>query len=101
MQLLRRSSNWESSARATQRSSLSGASDSIITAMDSEIIFAVQESPEGGYEAHALGHAIFTQGDSMDELREMVRDAVRCHFDEGAAPTVIRLHFVHDEVISA
>ena len=69
--------------------------------MDSEIIFAVEESPEGGYEAHALGHAIFTQADSMDELREMVRDAVRCHFDEGAAPSVIRLHFVHDEVISA
>jgi len=67
----------------------------------SEVIFAVEESPEGGYEAHALGHAIFTQADSMDELREMVRDAVRCHFDEGAAPAVIRLHFVHDEVISA
>ncbi len=68
---------------------------------DSEIIFAVEESPEGGYEAHALGHAIFTQADSMDELREMVRDAVRCHFEKGEAPTVIRLHFVHDEVISA
>ncbi len=48
--------------------------------MGSEIIFAVEESPEGGYEAHALGHAIFTQADSMDELREMVRDAARCHF---------------------
>lgn len=47
----------------------------------SEIIFAVEESPEGGYEAHALGHAIFTQADSMDELQEMVRDAARCHFD--------------------
>ena len=69
--------------------------------MDSEIIFAVQESPEGGYEARALGHSIFTQADSVDDLREMVRDAVRCHFDEGTAPAVIRLHFVHDEVISA
>ncbi|MGA2688242.1 MAG: 2-oxoisovalerate dehydrogenase [Candidatus Korobacteraceae bacterium] len=68
---------------------------------ESEIIFAVEESPEGGYEAHALGHAIFTQADSVDELREMVRDAVRCYFYEGAAPAVIRLHFVHDEVISA
>ena len=68
---------------------------------DSEIVFVVEESPEGGYEAHALGHAIFTQADSMDELREMVRDAVRCHFEEGAAPAVIRLQFVHDEVISA
>jgi hypothetical protein len=69
--------------------------------MGSEIIFAVEESPESGYGAHALGHAIFTQADSMDELREMVRDAVRCHFEEGTAPAVIRLHFVHDEVITA
>ena len=67
---------------------------------DSEIIFSVQESPEGGYEAHALGYDIFTQGDTMEELREMVRDAVRCHFDESSAPAVIRLHMVKDEVIS-
>ena len=49
----------------------------------SEIIFAVEESLEGGYEARALGHSIYTQGDTWDERREMVRDAVRCHFDEG------------------
>lgn len=64
-----------------------------------EIIFAVEESPEGGYEARALGHAIFTEGDTMDELREMVLDAVRCHFDDVERPQVIRLHFVKDEVI--
>ena len=58
---------------------------------DSEIIFAVQESPEGGYEARALGHAIFTQADSMDELREMVRDSVRCYFESDALPAVIRI----------
>jgi hypothetical protein len=68
---------------------------------ESEIIFAVEESPEGGYEARALGHSIFTHADSMDELRVLVRDAVRCHFEEGSIPSVIRLHFVHDEVISA
>jgi hypothetical protein len=50
---------------------------------DSEIIFVVEESPEGGYEAHALGYAIFTQADTMDELGEMVADAARCYFDEG------------------
>ena len=60
---------------------------------ESEIIFAVQESPEGGYEAHALGYPIFTQAESMDELREMVRDAVRCHFEEDSIPAVIRLSF--------
>lgn len=67
----------------------------------SEIIFSVEESPEGGYEARALGYPIFTQGDSMAELKEMVREAVRCHFDDAAMPAVIRLHFVRDEVISA
>lgn len=68
---------------------------------DSEIIFAVEESPEGGYEARALGYPIFTQADDFQELKAMVQDAVRCHFDEEARPRVIRLHFVRDEVISA
>ena len=67
---------------------------------ESEIIFSVQESPEGGYEARALGYSIFTQADTMDELKLNVREAVRCHFDEGKAPPVIRLHLVKDEVIS-
>lgn len=65
----------------------------------SEIIFLVEESPEGGYEARALGEAIFTQADSMQELREMVQDAVRCHFDEGDRPRLVRLHIVKDEVL--
>jgi predicted RNase H-like HicB family nuclease len=69
--------------------------------MSSEIIFSVEEDPEGGYVAEALGHSIVTQADTMEELREMVRDAVRCHFDEGARPVVIRLHMVRDEVIPA
>ena len=68
---------------------------------ESEIIFSVQESPEGGFEARALGHDIFTQGETLDELRAMVRDAVRCHFNGEAAPAVIRLHIVKDEVILA
>jgi hypothetical protein len=67
---------------------------------DTEIIFSVQESPEGGYEARALGYSIFTQADSIDELKRNVRDAVQCHFDAGTAPPVIRLHMVKDEVIS-
>lgn len=68
---------------------------------DTEIIFSVQESPEGGYEARALGYSIFTQADTMDELKRNVREAVQCHFDEGQAPSVIRLHTVKDEVIPA
>jgi len=64
----------------------------IIPAMKpKEVIFAVEESPEGGYEAHALGYAIFTQADSLDELRQAVREAVQCHFEEDSLPAVIRL----------
>lgn len=67
----------------------------------SEIIFQIDEAPEGGYTAQAVGHAIFTEAESLDELRESVRDAVRCHFDEGTGPKMIRLHFVRDEVLAA
>ena len=65
-----------------------------------EVIFEVTESDEDGYEARALGHSIFTQGEDWDDLKEMVREAVLCHFDEGGAPRVIRLHLVRDEAIA-
>jgi len=52
--------------------------------MGSEIIFEVTEDADGELCAVALGHAIATQGDTMEELREMVRDAVKCHFGDGA-----------------
>jgi len=69
--------------------------------MAREIIFLVEEDPEGGYRAKALEHDIFTEADSLDELKTMVQDAVRCHFEEMVKPPVIRLHFVKDEVIPA
>ncbi len=65
-----------------------------------ELIFLVEESPEGGYEARALGESIYTQADTLKELREAVIDAVRCHFDETDRPRLLRLHFVREEVIS-
>lgn len=68
---------------------------------NSEIIFSVQESPEGVYEARALDFSIFTQANSLEELKTMIRDAVSCHFDSSEKPSLIRLHFVKDEVISA
>jgi len=67
----------------------------------SEIIFSVQESPEGGYQARALGFSIFTEADTLEELKTMIRDAVSCHFEDGQKPSVIRLHIVKDEVIPA
>jgi hypothetical protein len=68
--------------------------------VDTEIVFLVEECPEGGFQVRALGHSIFTEADSYLELREAVRDAIRCHFDEGERPRVIRLHFVKDEVLA-
>lgn len=69
-----------------------------------EIIFEVREDEaDGGYVAVALGHAIATQGETLDDLRGMVRDAVQCHFGDGVPgemPRVIRLHFVRDEVLT-
>ncbi|MCU0843047.1 MAG: hypothetical protein MUC79_15225 [Thiobacillaceae bacterium] len=67
----------------------------------SEIIFVVEQDPEGGYVAKAVGESIVTQAESEAELRDLVRDAVRCHFEEGQAPKLIRLHFVRDELIAA
>ena len=64
-----------------------------------EIIFLVEETDDG-YIARALGHSIFTEADSLEELREMVRDAVECHFDEGERPKIIRLHIVKQEVLA-
>ena len=73
------------------------------SAMD-EIIFEVHEDEvDGGFVATALGHSIATQGETVEELREMVRDAVRCHFGDGVAgpmPKIIRLHFVRDEAMA-
>ncbi|HEY0081066.1 MAG TPA: hypothetical protein VGB73_20850 [Pyrinomonadaceae bacterium] len=66
-----------------------------------ELIFLVEDAPEGGYTARALGESIFTEADDLDSLRAQVRDAVRCHFDEGEGPRVIRLHFVREEVFAA
>ena len=66
-----------------------------------EIIFLVEEAAEGGLCARALGHAIFTEAESPDSLREAVRDAVACHFDADERPKLIRLHYVRDELIPA
>ncbi len=68
--------------------------------MQSEIIFLVEESIEGGYEARALGHSIFTEADTFQELKHMVQDAVRCHFEESERPRLIRLHLVKEEVLT-
>ncbi|MDD4892160.1 MAG: 2-oxoisovalerate dehydrogenase E1 subunit beta [Phycisphaerae bacterium] len=67
-----------------------------------EIVFLVEADPTGGFFARALGESIFTQAEDLATLRDMVRDAVRCHFpDPKDRPKVIRLHRVEDEVIAS
>lgn len=66
-----------------------------------EIIFVVEEAPEGGFTARALGYACFTEADTWDDLPAAVREAVACHFDDQAAPRVIRLHWLREAVIAA
>jgi len=69
--------------------------------MKNEIIFVIEESLDGGYEAKALGESIFTQGDSIDELKKNIVEAVNCHYDEEKKPAIIRLHYIKEETIAA
>lgn len=69
--------------------------------MEKEIIFIVEESKEGGFEARALGFPIFTEAETFEDLKKMVQDSVACHFDETSRPRVIRLHQVREELLRA
>ncbi|MFP4544108.1 MAG: type II toxin-antitoxin system HicB family antitoxin [Candidatus Kapaibacterium sp.] len=66
----------------------------------SKIFVVIEESPEGGYSARAMGYSIFTDAESLDEIRENIKDAIKCHFDEKEMPKLLRLHFVRDEVFT-
>jgi predicted RNase H-like HicB family nuclease len=67
--------------------------------MNSEIIFVVEEAAEGGYAAKALGESIFIEGETIEELKNNVKEAVLTHFDQNKKPAFIRLHFVKEELI--
>ncbi|MFW5782643.1 MAG: type II toxin-antitoxin system HicB family antitoxin [Candidatus Muiribacteriaceae bacterium] len=68
--------------------------------MKNEIIFLVEEDPEGGYTAKSLSESIYTQGDNIDELKKNIIDAIDCHFDdENKRPPIIRLHYVREEIL--
>jgi predicted RNase H-like HicB family nuclease len=66
----------------------------------SEIIFVVEDSDEGGYTAKALGYSIYTEGETLDKLKENIKDAVKCHFDDKERPRIVRLHMVKDELMA-
>jgi hypothetical protein len=86
--------NWKNSSKGLKLGNTRG------TIMENEILFLVEEAPEGGYQAKALGHCIFTEAGTFEELKAMVQDAVHCHFEPEEKPPVIRLHVVKDEVIA-
>lgn len=65
-----------------------------------ELIFVVEESLDGGYEAKAIGEPIFTQGEDLEDLKNQIKEAVNCHFEENKMPKMVRLHFVKDEVFA-
>lgn len=65
-----------------------------------EILFIVEEAPEGGFTAKAIDSGIFTEADTLEELRRMVKDAVFCHFEDDQRPKIARLHFVKEEILS-
>ncbi len=65
-----------------------------------EVFFLVEEAIEGGYNARAIGESIYTQGDTLDDLKVNIRDAVQCHFDDNDIPKIIRLHLVREEIIT-
>jgi predicted RNase H-like HicB family nuclease len=67
-----------------------------------ELLFLVEDDPEGGFCARAVKDGIFAQGETMDELRAAILDAVECHYDNPEdRPAVIRIHYVHDEVLAS
>ncbi len=67
-----------------------------------EIIFEIKEDEvDDGFTASALGYGIHTEADSKEELRKNIREAVDCYFDDTMEmPSIIRLHFVSDEILS-
>ena len=65
-----------------------------------ELIFIVEESVDGGYEAKAIGESIFTQGEDLEDLKVQIKEAINCHFEENCMPKMVRLHFVKDEVFA-
>ena len=66
-----------------------------------EVVFLVEESPQGGFTASAVGVSIYTQADTLDGLRANVREAVECHYEPGSRPQSIRLRIVREEVLPA
>lgn len=65
-----------------------------------ELVFVVEEAPEGGFTAHAAGESIFTEANEIESLRKNILEAVRCHYAGARSrPRIVRLHLVRDEIL--
>ena len=65
-----------------------------------EILFVVEEAADGTFRASAVGESIHTEAENLEILHQEIRDAVHCHFEDGRAPALIRLHHVWQELIA-
>ena len=65
-----------------------------------ELLFIVEDAPEGGFTARSVEHSIFTEADNFTQLKEMISDAVKCHFEKEQLPKLIRMHYVKDELFT-
>lgn len=65
-----------------------------------EIVFLVEDAPEGGYTARSLGYSIYTEGDTWDKLKLAIQDALACHFEDEQKPRIARLHYLREEVMA-
>jgi hypothetical protein len=65
-----------------------------------EILFLVEDAPEGGYTAKALGYSIFTEADTWEDLKLAIQDALECHFEDDSKPRLVRLHYLREEVMA-
>ena len=65
-----------------------------------EIVFEITQEADGGYCAECLTESIFTQGDTWDDLRANVKEAVEAFYFDRPKPTAIRLHLVRDEMLT-
>jgi hypothetical protein len=73
----------------------------VLEVIVTEVVFLVEEAPEGGYTARALGYSIYTEADSWEDLKPAIQDALICHFDdENQRPKLVRLHFLREEVFA-
>ncbi len=65
-----------------------------------EIVFLIEEAPEGGFTARSLGYSIYTEADTWNDLKLAIQDALACHFEEGQKPHIVRLHYLRQEVMT-